>query len=160
MHFMDEESLNIHFFTLRLNYTFHLKHRRSDQHKNMFFEGSPTDPLQPCFRSTLVLFLCIIIHRVAGFPPCHIGQFRCSNALCIPATFHCDGYADCRDGSDEANCTAIACPDNKYLCPRGAPGGQHKCIARSQLCDGKRDCEDNADEDAACCECYHIIIPT
>ncbi|XP_063382257.1 low-density lipoprotein receptor-related protein 2 isoform X1 [Cydia fagiglandana] len=85
-----------------------------------------------------------------SFPPCHIGQFRCSNALCIPATFHCDGYKDCRDGSDEANCTAIACPDNKYLCPRGAPGGQHKCIARSQLCDGKKDCEDNADEDAAC----------
>ncbi|XP_052741747.1 low-density lipoprotein receptor-related protein 2 [Bicyclus anynana] len=85
-----------------------------------------------------------------NFPPCHIGQFRCSNALCIPATYHCDGYRDCADGSDEANCTAIACPDNKYLCPRGGPGGVHKCIARSQLCDGKRDCEDNADEETAC----------
>ncbi|XP_045536115.1 low-density lipoprotein receptor-related protein 2 [Papilio machaon] len=85
-----------------------------------------------------------------SFPPCHIGQFRCSNALCIPATYQCDGYRDCGDGSDEANCTAIACPDNKYLCPRGAPGGQHRCIARAQLCDGKRDCEDNADEESAC----------
>ncbi|XP_028170493.1 low-density lipoprotein receptor-related protein 2-like [Ostrinia furnacalis] len=85
-----------------------------------------------------------------GFPACHIGQFRCSNALCIPATYHCDGYKDCADGSDEANCTAIACPDNKYLCPKGGPGGTHKCIARSQLCDGKKDCEDNADEETAC----------
>lgn len=91
-----------------------------------------------------------------GFPPCHIGQFRCSNALCIPATYHCDGYKDCADGSDEANCTAIACPDNKYLCPKGGAGGTHKCIARSQLCDGKKDCEDNADEEAACCEDYSI----
>nr|XP_049706722.1 low-density lipoprotein receptor-related protein 2 isoform X3 [Helicoverpa armigera] len=85
-----------------------------------------------------------------SFPACHIGQFRCSNALCIPATYHCDGYKDCSDGSDEANCTAIACPDNKYLCPKGGPGGAHKCIARSQLCDGKKDCEDNADEETAC----------
>ncbi|RVE42510.1 hypothetical protein evm_012839, partial [Chilo suppressalis] len=85
-----------------------------------------------------------------SFPACHIGQFRCSNALCIPAAYHCDGYRDCSDGSDEANCTAIACPDNKYLCPKGGPGGTHKCIARSQLCDGKKDCEDNADEETAC----------
>lgn len=91
------------------------------------------------------------------FPPCHIGQFTCSNYLCIPATYHCDGYKDCTDGSDEANCTAIACPDNKYLCPKGGPGGTHKCIARSQLCDGKKDCEDNADEEAACCESFKML---
>lgn len=85
-----------------------------------------------------------------NFPPCHIGQFRCGNALCIPASYRCDGYKDCSDGTDEANCTAIACPDNKYLCPKGGPKGTHKCIARSQLCDGKKDCDDNADEETAC----------
>ena len=26
------------------------------------------------------------------FPPCHDGQFRCDNALCIPARWRCDGY--------------------------------------------------------------------
>lgn len=66
----------------------------------------------------------------------------------------CTGYHDCNDGSDEANCTAIACPDNKFLCPRGGPNGQPKCIAKTQLCDGKRDCDDGSDEETACCECY------
>lgn len=91
-------------------------------------------------------------HYFTDFPPCHGGQFRCQNALCIPATFHCDGYHDCVDESDEANCTAIACPDNKFLCPRGGPNGTPKCIAKTQLCDGKRDCEDGTDEETACCK--------
>lgn len=85
------------------------------------------------------------------FPACHGGQFRCANSLCIPANFHCDGYHDCSDESDEANCTAIACPDNKFLCPRGGPNGVPKCIAKTQLCDGKQDCLDGTDEETACC---------
>lgn len=95
---------------------------------------------------------------ILDFPPCHGGQFRCQNALCIPATFHCDGYHDCSDESDEANCTAIACPDNKFLCPKGGQNGTPKCIAKTQLCDGKRDCEDGTDEETACCKfCFSII---
>ena len=39
------------------------------------------------------------------FPPCHEGQFRCSNAICIPQRWKCDGHADCTDHSDEANCS-------------------------------------------------------
>lgn len=97
--------------------------------------------------STLVL---------TDFPACHGGQFRCANALCIPLSYHCDGYRDCVDGSDEANCTAIACPENKFLCPHGGPNSTPKCISRAQLCDGKKDCEDGADEKNACCK---LAIP-
>lgn len=87
-----------------------------------------------------------------GFPSCASDQFRCSNALCIPINFHCDGYKDCDDGSDEKSCQVTVCPGNKFMCPKGGPGSKPLCINRSQLCDGKKDCEDGADEEAACCE--------
>lgn len=47
----------------------------------------------------LFLYYLMEIFFLIDFPPCHGGQFRCRNALCIPATFHCDGYQDCGSGS-------------------------------------------------------------
>jgi low density lipoprotein-related protein 2 len=99
-----------------------------------------------------MVFKKTVYFSFLDFPPCHNGQFRCTNALCIPANFHCDGFFDCSDESDEGNCTSIACPDNKFLCPRGGPNGTPKCIAKVQLCDGKKDCEDGTDEETACCK--------
>ncbi len=32
---------------------------------------------------------------------CNVDEFECGNGDCIPATFACDGVADCGDGSDE-----------------------------------------------------------
>lgn len=96
--------------------------------------------------------MLILPYIYIDFPLCHGVQFRCTNALCIPGAFHCDGYQDCSDGSDEVNCTVVACPDNKFLCPRGGVNGSPKCIPKSKLCDGKKDCEDEADEETACCK--------
>lgn len=81
------------------------------------------------------------------FPACNSGQFRCSNAICIPMRWRCDGHSDCTDSVDEVNCTVVQCPATKFLCPV-----EKKCINRDKLCDGIMDCGDGADEKDACCK--------
>lgn len=36
---------------------------------------------------------------------CRDDEYNCSSGLCIRASWVCDGDNDCRDWSDEANCT-------------------------------------------------------
>ncbi|KNC31820.1 hypothetical protein FF38_12407 [Lucilia cuprina] len=66
----------------------------------------------------LVFFLVIMVNFLT----------KESNALYISSNFYCVGYHDCADESDEANCTAIACPDNKFFCP----SGDAKCILKTR----------------------------
>ena len=39
------------------------------------------------------------------YPNCTDDEFHCANDRCINKDFRCDLDDDCRDGSDELNCT-------------------------------------------------------
>ncbi|KAK2814863.1 hypothetical protein Q7C36_023129 [Tachysurus vachellii] len=67
----------------------------------------------------------------------------CSNKICLPKSSVCDGVIDCKDRSDELNCTRAykGCSPTSYKCANG------KCVAKvNPECDGIKDCKDGSDE--------------
>uniref|UniRef100_A0A8B9E5E2 Sortilin related receptor 1 n=1 Tax=Anser cygnoides TaxID=8845 RepID=A0A8B9E5E2_ANSCY len=79
---------------------------------------------------------------------CRSDEFSCSSGMCIRLSWMCDGDNDCRDWSDEANCTAVShtCEASSFQCLNG------HCIPQRWACDGDADCQDGSDEDPADCE--------
>ncbi|XP_038060085.1 G-protein coupled receptor GRL101-like [Patiria miniata] len=67
---------------------------------------------------------------------CQSGEFHCGNGFCISQTAICDGYLDCLNYRDEANCSEIVCPGS-YKCdnvdtPATVPNSQPTSPAYTQ----------------------------
>ncbi|KAG7237028.1 hypothetical protein INR49_032873 [Caranx melampygus] len=79
---------------------------------------------------------------------CGPGEFTCARGVCIREAWRCDGDNDCRDWSDEANCTVghHTCEASSFQCQTG------HCIPQRWMCDGDDDCQDDSDEDPQRCE--------
>ncbi|XP_037339555.2 low-density lipoprotein receptor-related protein 2 isoform X1 [Pungitius pungitius] len=82
------------------------------------------------------------LHAVSSTPAkCQLGSKLCQNGVqCVPYNHFCDGEADCKDGSDEADC-ASECIKGQFQCAHGK-----KCVDEDQVCDGVPQCQDRSDE--------------
>ncbi|XP_076032414.1 uncharacterized protein LOC143020142 [Oratosquilla oratoria] len=69
-------------------------------------------------------------------------HFQCStDEYCIPVAWLCDNDSDCKDNSDERNCTKKeSCTESEHQCNNG------DCIYALWRCDSKEDCLDGSDE--------------
>ncbi|XP_042229112.1 MAM and LDL-receptor class A domain-containing protein 2-like [Homarus americanus] len=132
------------------------------------FEGETGDPRNTYVALDDVSFTPECPSGV-GPPPinntCGPGMKQCNTEECIPASFFCDCYADCVDGSDEQGCSITcssmatrplvtttptttttkgphACLPTQFPCGDGS----YTCIPGLLLCDGITDCPNAADE--------------
>ncbi len=62
-------------------------------------------------------------------------SFTCANGELIREDWHCDGGADCADGSDE-----VGCMTETFTCDNGS------VVQASSECNGFNDCADGSDE--------------
>jgi hypothetical protein len=94
----------------------------------------------------ICLLLCwrSLIYSALLQDTCHSWMFRCTNKVCIPFWWKCDGVNDCGDGSDEQGCgqdsessstssTAVpttpgTCSENHFRCYNGQLYLQQICL--------------------------------
>ncbi|XP_012970405.1 low-density lipoprotein receptor-related protein 8 isoform X3 [Mesocricetus auratus] len=68
-------------------------------------------------------------------------QFTCRSGECIHLGWRCDGDRDCKDKSDEADCSASGpCSENDFQC------GDGTCVLAIKRCNQEHDCPDGSDE--------------
>ncbi|XP_017851563.1 basement membrane-specific heparan sulfate proteoglycan core protein isoform X4 [Drosophila busckii] len=75
-----------------------------------------------------------------GTARCAEDQFRCRNGDCVSQDAVCNGYAECQDASDEADCDLMTCQAHQFRCRNG------QCVSATLRCNGQTDCQDSSDE--------------
>lgn len=68
-----------------------------------------------------------------AFHSCNTNEFRCNNGRCIFKTWKCDHENDCKDGSDEIDCTYPSCAPGEFTCANSRCIPMSQVIARSKL---------------------------
>ncbi|XP_056018072.1 atrial natriuretic peptide-converting enzyme-like isoform X2 [Ostrea edulis] len=79
-------------------------------------------------------------HEPPDIKECQPNQISCDTDRCIDVSFLCDGYSDCEDTTDEAQCAS--CSTAEYKCNPAS----NLCIQKSQVCNGISDCYEELEE--------------